>query len=109
MRPIKFELIYDNWLPTIVANLSEIANFEPWSAETLWAYKREFTWLLDKNGREIYFDDLVQAPSWNIFQVIWYEDEVRIALKYKDTIYNFNVPLYEVIWNIYDNPDLLSN
>jgi hypothetical protein len=63
----------------------------------------QFTWLLDKNWKEIYFDDLVKAPSWEIFLVIWYEEEMRIALKQKDTIYNFNVPLYEVVGNLHSN------
>jgi hypothetical protein len=68
----------------------------------------QFTGLHDKNGKEIYFDDFVKAPSDNIFQVIWYDEEMRIALKHKDTIYNFNVGLYEVIGNIYENPELIK-
>ena len=68
----------------------------------------QFTGLKDKNGKEIYFDDLVKAPSGGIFQVIWHEEEMRIALKQDNVIYNFNVPLYEVIGNIWENKNLLE-
>jgi hypothetical protein len=68
----------------------------------------QFTGVRDKDGKDIYFGDLVRAPSGNIFEVIWYEDEMRIALKYKDTIYNFNAGLYELVGNIHENPELLK-
>lgn len=69
--------------------------------------RNQYTGLKDKNGTEIYFDDLVKAPSGLILRVIWYEDEIRIALESKDTIYNFNVGLYEVIGNVHLNPEML--
>jgi uncharacterized phage protein (TIGR01671 family) len=59
----------------------------------------QFTGLHDKNGVEIYFKDLVKAPSGNVFEVVWHDEEMKIALKSKDTYYNFNVPLYEIIKN----------
>lgn len=64
-----------------------------------WENAEQFTGLHDKNGKEIYFNDFVKAPSGNVFQVIWYDEEMRIALKFQDTIYNFNVALYEVCSN----------
>jgi hypothetical protein len=116
MRPIKYE-VWDKLNRRMANSISKICWFLNWEIasisyevseiETVTLYKwdfelRQFTWLLDNNLVEVYFDDLVKAPSWEIFQVIWYDEEMRIALKRKDTIYNFNVPLYEVVGNVYE-------
>lgn len=62
----------------------------------------------DKNEKNIFFNDFVKAPSGNIFQVIWYDEEMRIALKRKNTIYGFNVGLYELCGNPYENPEIIK-
>jgi len=71
----------------------------------------QYTGLHDKNGKEIYFKDIVEAPSGQSFIVDWLDDEMRIALRSISncTWYNFNVGLYKVIGNIYENPELLNN
>lgn len=62
----------------------------------------EYTGRKDKNGKEIYFHDLVKAPSGNIFEVVWDEDSLSTKLLYKDTLYGFNVKLYELIGHIHE-------
>jgi uncharacterized phage protein (TIGR01671 family) len=69
----------------------------------------QYTGLKDKNGVEIYFDDFVKAPSGNIFEVVWNDEEMRICLKDKDYYYNFNVPLYEIIGNIHEKSELMRD
>jgi len=68
----------------------------------------QFTGLKDNKNNDIYFGDLVKAPSGLIFEVIYYEEELRIALRHDNCIYGFNVPLYEVVGNIHENPELLK-
>jgi uncharacterized phage protein (TIGR01671 family) len=71
----------------------------------------QFTGLLDKNGKEIYFDDLVRmgGEMGTIRQVIFWRGS--IVAKAKDDDY---LPVYEwldkleVIGNIYSNPELLT-
>jgi hypothetical protein len=77
------------------------------------AYKHElilFTGQVDKNGKDIYFDDLVKAPSGKIFKVIWDDEGLSIRLQTNDLFYyNFNVPLFEVVGNIYQDEELFIN
>jgi hypothetical protein len=73
---------------------------------------RQFTGLHEggvETGTEIYFGDIMKAPSGNHFEVIWFEDEMRIALRSSNGhIYNFNVPLYTIAGNIHTSPELLT-
>jgi hypothetical protein len=115
MREIKFRYVYKKEDGGIIFEYFDITDFDDYDINPEFYYpdctlvgRLQFTGLHDKNGKEIYFDDFVKAPSGNIFQVIWYDEEMRIALKHKDTIYNFDVGLYEVISNIYENPELFK-
>lgn len=67
----------------------------------------QLTGLKDRNGKEIYFKDIVKDPSGNYFVVEWDDQEMRIVLKRQDTLYGFNVPSYEVVGNVFENPELL--
>lgn len=51
----------------------------------------------------IFFGDIVKAPSGLLLEVIWYDDEMRIALcDDNKQIYNFNIPLYKKYGTIHD-------
>ena len=69
----------------------------------------QFTGLLDKNGKEIYFDDIVRNKFGDIGCVIWFSDwSLRVDWGGGDI--HFIEPEWglEVIGNIHDNPELLN-
>lgn len=84
----------------------------------------QFTWLLDKNWNEIYFWDILATSNskepydtWDK-EEFWFtivqEEENYLGIKYSkwwvsdyaDSCYNNQ--FIEVIWNIYENPELLK-
>ena len=76
--------------------------------ELSWAFEdfehwREFTGLLDTNGKEIYEGDIVSF--WDNYA----RRECKLAVEYRDQYASFNVSGegYEIIGNIYENPELL--
>lgn len=76
----------------------------------------QFTGLKDKNGKEVYEDDIIEFENQGKYVIIYREDsamfyvrpttngeQIPIWLEYS----NQNCP-YEVIGNIYENPELME-
>lgn len=72
----------------------------------------QFTGLKDKNGKEIYEGDILESDNENFATGVVVYDDGRFAIKkpngkiisYDHTIWT----AYEVIGNIYENPELLE-
>lgn len=123
MRPIKFRYrIYSitekRVMETFYKSLDEIQNWLDILCDKK-NYKilsrDESTWLLDKNGKEIYeYDVLFHEKQWK--WTVIYPMNDRCAMYGIVNLDNWfvnmlqdSIFLYEIIWNIYESPELLSN
>ena len=102
MRELKFRSWYDKSQSWVYFNLNE--GFTDFGLKLYrdlivnGANFYQYTGLNDKNGKEIYFDDLVKAPSGFCLKVSWIASQMRIALLDSNNfVYTFDAPLYEVV------------
>lgn len=121
-REIKFRWKKDNWewvygyLTELYCSWNtEIIDYD-WNSyqvfsESVWQY----TWLKDKNWNEIYNGDIIERlHNWEFIRIwnVYYSEQYW---RYKVRINNeitFELWGYfdrEVKWNIYENPELLSD
>lgn len=78
----------------------------------------QFTWLFDKNWEEIYEGDIVKtrkdAFDNHTGMIVFNKDTWCYAIDYGNNVsnvlyaYESTIKDCKVIWNIYENPDLLS-
>lgn len=77
----------------------------------------QFTGLRDRNGREIYEEDILLEHGSRKYVVRWYGQQatIRLGLIHKDAVFGGSLSFascdpinIEVIGNIYENPELLK-
>lgn len=72
----------------------------------------QFTWLKDKNWKDLYEGDILNDGEIN-YEVIYFWDRFMLKLAMMQAL-SSNLKLmnlaihYEIVWNIYENPDLLK-
>lgn len=95
--------------PTVIENIGE-----EFKQDVGWLPVMQFTGLLDKNGKEIYEGDVVRFrfedyEEWTNYQVVWRDagfSANEIGETHHFTL--FSSAAFEIIGNIYENPELLK-
>ncbi len=71
----------------------------------------QFTGLFDRNGKEIYEDDIIDFAGLKPIKIIWKENGFKSSMHGSEPIHLTQEGLSvfaEVIGNIYENPELLN-
>jgi len=70
----------------------------------------QYTWLKDKNWKKIYEWDIVKVWDYEWLEIV-FQDGRFIPLLWEDDEYedDWTRETLEVIWNIYENKELLTN
>lgn len=96
--------------------------WEPWIDITNQIELNQYTWLKDKNGEEIYEWDIVewkQAEWWilesnvdtnvHICKIDWFMNWWACRLNDEHCWFTLWSSHMTIIWNIYENPEIISN
>ena len=111
MRPIKFQAFNKQ-----SKEITEINFLIHWFMFDNPIYEiMQFTWLLDKNWKEIYEGYIVREAWYDLILVEWLNDSCWFE-PFSDSKgscwccgYWKNPAIHEIIWNIYQNPELLKD
>ncbi len=68
----------------------------------------QYTWLKDKNWVEIYEWDIVSSNLWLLKWDVYYRQEWLYEIRWAWWLFEYDMWRFEVIWNINQNPELLS-
>lgn len=128
MREIKFrawdwkemfkvsEIKYINW-----KTIKKVIATDAWYWDDCYAHWEkyseilmQYTWLKDKNWKEIYEWDIMKSCYWDLTTIIFNDENWRFEwnksfwCSHKDMkdLLRYG---WEIIWNIYENPNLLIN
>ena len=113
MREIKFK-VWDEENKEISKRTMPMRLNSDWIVEfniKEWQVWLQYTWLEDKNGKEVYEGDIFKKDD-TIWEVQWYNKQARFAMYYivhREKFIDCYLNEVEIIWNIYENPELLNN
>ena len=111
MRPIKFRFRSVWWMHEVIE--IDFKNQKVWLSDgdqrdIASGVLMQSTWLLDKNGKEIYEWDIVKIEDecYGVYRDEGYLEYYIMNGEDNEPMYSY--AHYEVVGNIYENPELLN-
>ena len=108
-NPINFHMV--QWSRDFFDDTSEVTHFGSGFPDGDDCILMQYTGLKDKNGKEIYEGDIVQETGGLPCEVYWRDEAAGFEFVYVGNSWMPNVDAvgrwFEVIGNIYENPELL--